>query len=55
MLAAVNFFDGRIGPDIDVGRDVDLVDQILGHAGFQRTAPHQHGHLAGEAREEHGP
>ena len=42
------------GFDDDVGCGLDLVDEVLGHALFERRAADEHAHLAGVAGEVHG-
>jgi hypothetical protein len=51
---AVDRCDDGPGQDIDIRGFVDSAHQVLRH-GMQAGTPHDHGHLAGIAREEHRP
>ena len=42
MRLAVDFGNAGVGPNLNVGRLLDLVDQILRHGARQRVSAHQH-------------
>ena len=54
MAVAAHGDDLGAGLDDDVGRGVDLVDEVLGHALCERVAADEHVDLSGVAGEVHG-